>query len=157
MKSYRRFYLENRDKLFAYLVRMTGDYQLSSDALQESFTRILAHYGPREQSVPLLFKVARNVALDSLRRDKNRRNFEGYRQEDLGDPEADVLVREEYRQVLEAMEKLERSERDVLSLAISADLKYREIAEIAGISEENVRVKIHRARKKLRTLIRSEE
>jgi len=88
---------------------------------------------------------------------KKHRDLEENGHGDCGDPEADVLVREEYRQVLTAMEKLEKSERDVLSLAISADLSYREIAEIAGISEENVRVKIHRARKKLRALIRQEE
>ena len=39
MDDYGLFYRENRDRVFAYLLRMTGDVQLAGDLTQESFTR----------------------------------------------------------------------------------------------------------------------
>ena len=66
------------------------------------------------------------------------------------------MVRDAYRQVLAAMRHLEDDERDLLSLVVSSELSYRELAEIMGFSEANVKVKIHRARKKLRTYLGAE-
>jgi RNA polymerase sigma-70 factor (ECF subfamily) len=60
------------------------------------------------------------------------------------------LVREEYRQVLAAMRHLEDDERDLLSLLISSGMGYRDLAAVTGFTETNIKVKIHRARKKLR-------
>jgi RNA polymerase sigma-70 factor (ECF subfamily) len=67
------------------------------------------------------------------------------------------MVREEYRQVLVAMRHLEDDERDLLSLVVSSELSYRELADIIGISEANIKVKVHRARKKLRAYLGAEK
>jgi RNA polymerase sigma-70 factor (ECF subfamily) len=64
-----------------------------------------------------------------------------------------LMVRDEYRQVLVAMRHLEDDERDLLSLVVSSELSYRELAEITGVSEANIKVKVHRARKKLRAFL----
>ena len=66
-----------------------------------------------------------------------------------------MLVREEYRRVLAAMQELEQEERDILSLVVSSGLSYREIAGVAGISEANVKVKVHRARVKIRKIMKT--
>jgi RNA polymerase sigma-70 factor (ECF subfamily) len=52
-----------------------------------------------------------------------------------------------------AIKKLENAERDILSLVISGDLSYREIAMIAGITEANVKIKVHRARLNLKRIL----
>lgn len=67
------------------------------------------------------------------------------------------MVREEYRRVLQAMQQLNEEERDVLSLALNGDLSYREIGELTGTSEGNVKVKVHRARAKLKKILQGEE
>ena len=56
-----------------------------------------------------------------------------------------------------ALQKLDDDERDILSLILSSDLSYREIATIAGISEANVKVKVHRARIKLKKMLEGDE
>jgi RNA polymerase sigma-70 factor (ECF subfamily) len=66
------------------------------------------------------------------------------------------MVRDEYRRVLAAMKHLEEDERDLISLVVSSGLSYHEVAEVTGISEANVKVKIHRTRKKLRNLMGTE-
>ncbi len=68
-----------------------------------------------------------------------------------------LMVRDEYQRVLAAMRHLEDDERDLLSLVVSSEMPYRELAQITGISEANVKVKIHRARKKLRAYLKAEK
>ncbi|MDX2447246.1 MAG: sigma factor-like helix-turn-helix DNA-binding protein [Desulfobacterales bacterium] len=47
-------------------------------------------------------------------------------------------------------------EQDILNLKISSNLTYRDIAGVVGTSEANVKVKIHRARIKLRSILKNE-
>ena len=68
MDAYSGFYRANKDKLFGYLMRMTGDYQLACDIMQESFTRLLARYGPKAPDVALLYTIARNAVYDNARK-----------------------------------------------------------------------------------------
>ena len=49
-------------------MRSTGDYHLSSDILQESFTRYLEKYGEEELSTTLLYTIARNAVIDGYRK-----------------------------------------------------------------------------------------
>jgi len=65
--------------------------------------------------------------------------------------------RNRYRRVLSAMQRLQKDEREMLTLDVSSDLSYREIAKIIGTSESNVKVKIHRSRLKLRKILRAGE
>ena len=154
MKDFKSFYNEHRENLFSYLMRLTGDYYLSNDILQESFTRCLERYGSHTRSVSLLYTIARNTLSDHFRR--SRRDY--HRVEDPKDMKNNqehlLMVREEYRQVLAGMQKLNRDERDILALTLSGELNYKEIASIAGISQGNVKVKVHRARTKLREILR---
>ncbi len=127
-------------------MRLTGNYHLSSDIMQESFARYLEHYGPQTQNVSLLFTIARNAVWDNTRKTANNKEIENDIEDEAIDPEQQLLVRESYRNVLSAMQKLKKSQRDILALTVSSDLSYREIANIFGISETNVKVKVHRAR-----------
>ena len=58
--------------------------------------------------------------------------------------------------MLRALGTLPEDERDLLSLAGTGGLSYREIAAVSGLSEGNIKVRIHRARRKLRDLLREE-
>jgi RNA polymerase sigma-70 factor, ECF subfamily len=154
MNLYREFYQEHKSKLFNYLMRMTGDYDLARDLMQESFTRYLEHYSDRPQSVSLLYTIARNAHLDNLRRGERTTAINEEEKIQAGnDQEHMLLVREEYRRVLSAMRQLDEAERDTLALVISTNFSYKEIASITGISEANVKVKVHRARVKLREVL----
>jgi RNA polymerase sigma-70 factor (ECF subfamily) len=45
VKKFCEFYHKYKNKLFAYLMRNSGDYDLAGDIIQESFTRYLEKYG----------------------------------------------------------------------------------------------------------------
>ena len=136
-------------------MRLTGNYQLASDILQESFTRYLEHYGPQTQNVSLLFTIARNLVWDNTRKKTDNKEMENDIEDVTFNPEEQLLVRESYRNVLSAMQKLKKDQRDLLALTVSSDLSYREIANILGISEANVKVKVHRARILLKELLQT--
>ena len=153
MSDFRAFYREHRDRLFAYLMRSTGDYYLSGDILQESFTRYLEKYGEEAPKPALLYTNARNALVDG-------HSLKG-REAPLSDPldisrhnpEAHMMVSEDCRRVLAGMQVLGREERDILSLVVSSGLPYRDVARIAGTSEANVKVRVHRARVKLKKIM----
>ena len=155
MNEYRAFYGNHKNRLFAYLMRMTGDYDLSSDIMQESFTRYLERYGKKPPNVPLLYAIGRNALFDHARTQSRNTQLEADQEADGGNPEHSLLVREEYRRMLLALQKLDKGERDILSLAVSSDLSYRDIASVAGISEANVKVRVHRARLKLKGILQT--
>lgn len=137
--------------MFHYILRMTGgDYDLSRDILQESFTRCLERYGDRIESIALIYKIARNLVIDH-----NRKKYrdELYRDQNAVDDkpiEHQVLVREQYQKVLLALKSLRLDDREILSLVASDSFSYREIASILGTTENNIKVRVHRARKRLR-------
>ena len=145
------------DKLFSYAMRMTGDYDLSGDIVQESFTRYFQHYGRDGQNQAVLYTIARNFLYDHWRKRKHRESADTELSEPSRNPEDLLLVREEYRRVLAAFQKLDDRERDVLSLVLSSDLSYREVATIVGTSESNIKVKIHRTRVKLKKILQEDQ
>ena len=153
--TYSLFYKENKDRLYAYLLRMTGETQLAADLVQESFVRYLGRYGSRDGNRSLLYAIARNAALDAIRKQKVD-GFNADNHEDPGNnPEQQVMAREAFNLTLAAIGQLAPPDRELISLVATADLTYREIGSVLNISEANVKVKVHRARTKLREILGS--
>ncbi len=155
MSDYGLFYRNWKSRIFNYLIRMTGDGNLAGDIMQETFTRHLSHYGETNRDIQLLYRIARNLFMDEMRR---RRKQGGVTEEEGQEPSLDqdhrLMIRSEYRCVLSAMASLEENEREILSLAAGGDLTYSAIASLVGISEANVKVKVHRARLKLKKILK---
>lgn len=157
MKDFKNFYIEQKDKLFSYLMRVTGDYHLSMDIMQESFLRCLEKYRIEAVNNSLLYTIARNVMIDHFRKTKRKKIFLENADECQQNQENIVGIKQEYRSVMTAMNALETDEREILALVLTENLKYREIASIMGINEGNVKVRVHRARMKLLKIIQTGE
>jgi RNA polymerase sigma-70 factor (ECF subfamily) len=156
MKTFNRLYHEHRKKLFYYLMRRSGDYELSRDIMQESFTRFYKHYRNSRADVSLVYTIARNALIDHYRKNRHNTQFDENSAGGTLESERYLLVRDKYRRTLSAIEKLNPDERDILSLMTSTGFSYRRIAEIVQMSEANVKVKIHRARLHLKKLLGEE-
>ena len=98
-----------------------------------------------------LFGIARNAALDELRRRKRRASLETD-PEDTSAPSledhAELALRREV--VRAAMATLDGKERDLIALKFSGGLSNAEIARVLGMSETNAGTRLHRAMTKLR-------
>jgi RNA polymerase sigma-70 factor (ECF subfamily) len=139
--------------LFHYLLRMTGDYELARDLRQECVARCLERYGDGIDSAALLYRVAHNLVVDHVR--KNARSVP------LGDrPVADprsmedhLMVREAYREMLTALQELNFDDRELLSLVAGDEMSYADIAVLLDTTDGAVKVRVHRARKRLRSIL----
>ncbi len=156
MNSFREFYRNNKDKLFGYLLRRTGDYYLAADTMQESFTRYLERYDRNELSVALLFTISRHLLADNARRQRMNVPFDEERHDRVQGQDPS-LVREESQVLLQAFAQLAPEEADILSLITGSNLSYKEISKINGMSEANIKIKVHRSRLKLKKILRAGE
>jgi RNA polymerase sigma-70 factor (ECF subfamily) len=152
--TFQQFYTAHKERLFGYLLRKTGNYSLAADIMQESFTRCLERYRDREQTPALLFTIARNLLFDHSRKNRFDTPYEEEQHGLAVDRENEYFIKEEYRRVLQAMQRLGEEEQDIMALVVSSGLTYREIADITGNSEANIKVKIHRSRLKLKKIMR---
>jgi RNA polymerase sigma-70 factor (ECF subfamily) len=161
-KKYAVFYAEHKDKLFSYLLRMSGDFELSRDIMQESFTRHFQHYGNDSPAAPaVLFTIARNVLIDYQRNQNRHVRSQAQAVEEISlqgtmDEERAYIVQEEIQRVIKAFNRLSADDREALSMAVGG-LAYKHIAAVLGLSEANTKIKIHRARKKLREKLQGEQ
>ncbi|MFC1868160.1 RNA polymerase sigma factor [Thermodesulfobacteriota bacterium] len=154
MDSFGTVYKAHRERLFNYLLRMTGDFDLSRDIMQESFTRCMERYGKFIENVSLLYRIARNLVVDHMRK-QGRYKYPGSIDEaDERSMEHHLMVREDYRSMLRALQALPLEERELLTLVATEFLSYGEIADILSISEGNVKIRVHRARKHLREIMK---
>ena len=151
MDEYGLFYRNWKGKIFNYLMRLSGDHSLAGEIMQETFTRHLAHYGEANRDIPLLYRIARNLFMDEMRGTRKLQEAaETKGQEPAIDQDHYLMIRSEYRRVLEVMKFLNADEREILALVVGEDLSYREIADILGISESNVSTKIGRLKQRIR-------
>lgn len=146
--------MENGGRLFNYLLRKSCSSHVASDLVQESFTRYLEKYRNRELSLALLFTIGRNLFHDHVRVQKRNAALEIEPADHTVDQEKQYAEKEDAGRVLNAMQQLSPEERDILALVVSSGLSYAEIAVIHRCSESNIKVKVHRTRKKLRQLMR---
>ena len=143
--------------LCRFLECMAGSRGLAQDIAQECFLRL---YRAGAGAVPLaearfwLFRVARNLALNEM--DKSRRRAGLFRKVQeafrgrLKDPEAELLLDEEKRQVIELLATVPDAQRVALLLREQEGMSYLEIARVLNVSESKVKVDIFRARARLR-------
>jgi RNA polymerase sigma factor (sigma-70 family) len=155
IKKYRQFYETYKSKLFRYLMFRCADYEVSRDIMQESFTR---HYQYSKNnpdfSPAFLFRIARNALTDYQRHKNNYTLIQNYTPQPSREPESDFILREECEIVAAGFKKLLRSDREILGLVVSG-LPYKQIGEILGLSESNIKVRVHRARVRLRDIIKN--
>jgi RNA polymerase sigma-70 factor (ECF subfamily) len=145
---------EHEASLQRYAARMLHDADAARDAVQHVFLK-LCEQSPDvmgDRLVPWLFQVCRNRVLDMIRQRQRTESLpKGNDPPQRGD--ADPAVSAEQadtrRRLDAAIAELPLAQREVLGLW-SEGIRYRQIAELVGLNEGNVRVMVHRALMRLR-------
>jgi RNA polymerase sigma-70 factor (ECF subfamily) len=154
----------HQTQVFAILYRYERDVQRVEDLGQETFLkawRFLDKYDGRAPFHHWLSKIALNVALDHLRRQKRMRLETAL--EDLGEAALEWLhspdeePRLESKQAGEilalAMRELSPEDRQVITLLELEGRSVKEICQLMGATSTAVRVRAFRARAKLRKVL----
>jgi RNA polymerase sigma-70 factor (ECF subfamily) len=104
-----------------------------------------------------MYRVALNTAITSFKKDKRQPDKSGISYENLQLAEElyDTRTEEQIRVLNQAVSQLTGIEKSIILLFLE-DKKYEEIAEITGITQNYVRVKMNRIKKKLKLLMNTE-
>jgi RNA polymerase sigma-70 factor (ECF subfamily) len=102
---------------------------------------------------PWVAQIARNEALRLWQREQRRQAHSGNVEEEpaTGEPLEDQMIRRV--SVHQALQTLTDEERKLVSLRYESDLAHPAIAKELGLPEGTVKVRLHRIRKRLETLI----
>ena len=148
-------YRSSRDDVYAYVAGLLRDAAAAEDVTATAFERA---YGKRSRFDPSrgearawLFGIARNAALDELRR-RGRQAALAMEPADLAAAPAHESAEASERRlaVSTALDALEPRERELIALKFFAGLTNAEIAAVVGIGESNAGTRLHRAMTKLR-------
>lgn len=151
-----------QNRLYRYLLRMVREPATAEDLFQQTWLRVvekIRSYNPQRSFEAWLFSVARNLAIDYLRR---------YKPESLDEPTATgetrverisaggptaletVLARERSSRLVEVLGELPAMYREVLSLRFEEEMKLEEIAEVQGMPLSTVKTRLRRSLAQLR-------
>ena len=153
--DFESLYRASRDDVYAYVASMLRDRGAAEEVTAAAFERALtrrALYKPARGSPRAwLFGIARNAAYDELRRRSRTEPVAdpAERRPSSGDSTADVALRR--AALAEALARLSRDERELVTLKFEAGLPNADIGTVLGISESNVGTRLSRVVAKLRT------
>ncbi|PKG42658.1 RNA polymerase sigma factor [Psychroflexus sp. MES1-P1E] len=135
-------------KVYRQCMGYMNDHDAAKDITQETFIKVWQHLPKfrNESSIGTwVFRIAVNSCLRQISKDKKmpKSEFPNEIVEEIlvnNEPQVEFLYK--------CISELPEVERIIISLELE-ELKQKEIAKIVGLSESNVRVKIHRIKEKL--------
>lgn len=157
-----------REKLAAFLTRMTGDHSAAVDLAQETFVRLYHHRGSYKPTAPFptyLFRIASNLARNHARWTRRHptvsvNDLDESRPEPAASspvPDQQLDHAERLRIIEAAIAALPPDLRETILLFTHHDLSYAQIAEVMRCSSKAVETRIYRARQILKAALRELE
>lgn len=144
----------HQPKVYATLMRLTGDRDMALDLTQDAFLRAwerLASFEGRSAFSTWLYRIAVRLAFDALDGDRRRGDADLSLLADAAPgPEAAFESARAAADLQRRVDALPRMQRAVVILRSYRELSYREIAEILETSENSARVTFHTAIRRLR-------
>jgi len=148
--------------LYALALRMLGDRETASEAVQEVFFKAYRHlstFEPQRRFYPWLYTIAVNYVRTELRKIRFRERFH-HRSADPdytlsfipsrhAAPEESLLRREADREISVALRTVPPRQREVFVLRYVSGLSVRDVSEIVKLPENTVKTYAKRAREKL--------
>ncbi|EAR14147.1 RNA polymerase sigma factor [Robiginitalea biformata] len=148
--------------VFTLAVRMLRDREVAEETAQDIFVKAyqsLSGYRGSARFSTWLYTIAYHRILDVAAREKRHRSYrtdelpEGRPLCDLEDTWSQLMEGERRDLILMALEELPEDDRLLISLFYLQEQSLREIAAITGIRAGTVKVRLFRARERLRDLI----
>jgi len=149
-----RIYNRHKDRMYTYCLYVTGNRQVSEDVVQETFVRLMRQKAGLNIETTLknwLFICARNLTFNHLK--KQSRDVSPV---SIVNPvtEMDMETRLFIRNVLG---RLKPEERELILLREQQRFSVEELSALLEISEEAVRVRLYRVRKKMQQIAKEKK
>lgn len=154
-----------QNRLYRYLLRIVREPSEAEDLFQQTWLKVvekIRSFDPKRNFDAWLFTLARNAAIDHLRRIRPQSLDEPLGDDAAGETPADrlpsadptaferALATERRRHVGEALESLPLIYREVLTLRFEEEMKIEEIAQVTGKPLSTVKTRLRRSLGQLR-------
>jgi len=138
----------HKSKVFAYISLYIRDQALAEDIFQDTFLKVIqsvraGKYSDNGKFLPWVMRIAHNLVIDNFRRVKQMNTISNDNYEsDLfnsaklsGDNiEDDIIKRQILKDVRAMISSLPDDQREVVILRHYADMSFKEIADLTGVS-----------------------
>ena len=154
-EAFESLYRRAFPRVYGYVATLLRDRSAAEEVTAQAFERAYrkrrSFRASRGSQEAWLFGIARNAALDELRRRRRRAALEADA-EDVYTPGPDEQADDALRRqaVRAALGRLEPRERELVALKFAGGLSHEEIGRVLGISASNAGTKLHRTVEKLR-------
>ena len=167
-QAFEQLVLDNQNRIYSLAVRLTGDKEEGADLAQEAFVKAwqgLPSFQGESSFATWIYRLATNVCIDYLRKQKRRRQVESevsLDDEELSwtepadwsqDPHRQLERSEQGRALARGLEALPEQQRQILVLRELSGLSYQEIAGKLDLDLGTVKSRIARARMALRKIL----
>lgn len=163
--AFGRIVMAHQDRIFAYLGRMGLSSEVAQDIAQETLIRVWRHagkYNPRLGSLTTwILTIARNAALTKLSLPQGRVETHVSPEtleiaSDAPLPDEQLVALQRRRQLHAALASLSAADRSLLSSSYIDELDLAAIARIECCSIGAAKVRLHRARQRLRQILEAD-
>lgn len=146
------------NRIFAVIVRIVGCREDAEELTQDVFMKVfssLKQYKGNSEFSTWIYRIAYNTAMSYTRKQRKEIPYiDESLYENISEEEVDVLFNrtdnsEKIEQLEQSVARLTGEEKALLSLFYTDMRPINEIAEITGLTETNIKTKLHRIRKKL--------
>ena len=159
--AFTTLYQRHQNGLLNFCYQMLRNYEDAGDVFQEAFRYVFSHadtYQPSARFTTYLYRIARNMCIDILRR-RRRWNLQQLSTEidvpDTGTAQPPRLETEEIERSLKtALEEVPEPYREVVLLRVAQGLPYEEIASITDTPLGTVKSRLHTGFEILRKVLR---
>lgn len=164
--DFKAVYEANYHLIIQVIQHIVYNLEIAEDLTQETFERFYVKnmvFPSEDDARYWLLRVAKNLALNHVRRNKREiQMVEKIRKMPSSiasdkDGMKSLIEEESKKEVRVAINQLPENLRLVIQLKEFSGLDYKSIGKVLGISETNVKVRVHRARKKLEELLTAED
>ena len=158
----RRIYEKYRDYLLILAVALSHDVNLAEDAVQDAFVGFAENLEKFELTGSLRAYLATCVAnriRDLMRNQQNKTvslEKDCSATLDTGEPSRTIVCNEQLQQLSSALAKLSHEQREVITLHIYGQMRFRVIAKSLGVSANTVKGRFRYGINKLRSLLNNE-
>lgn len=155
MKDIEEIVRDYSNNIYKYLLCLTHNYDISEELTQETMYRAVKYINQLrdEEKIELwLGKIAKNLWIQELNKRKRYVTIDNdiYKKfEDDSNIENDFIQKDDKLELYKYIERLDDVSREIISLRLNGDLKFKEIGEIFGKNENWARVTFYRAKQQI--------
>ncbi|AXT60243.1 RNA polymerase sigma factor [Aquimarina sp. AD10] len=138
---------------------MKGDTDIANDLSQEVFINIwkaIDKFKGKSSSKTWVYRITVNTCLQYIRKEKKKSNIPLEKIEGILADEHSGSKTEQDQSLYRAIGKLEKIDRLIIMMVLEGQ-DYDNISNVLGIQPTNVRVKIHRIKKRLKKILDNEQ